>query len=97
MAQHPQRVVRVFSLPVASFDTFKVLHRNLQFAADAEAGSPAREGDPHWIDNSKALVHLLHLISVLGMAAGQAGMNLSDFAAALYMGDLKAVPKAEAQ
>lgn len=89
MAQHPQRVLRVYSLPVAQFDTIKTFQRLLQRQADAEAGTPASEGDPHWIDNSKALAHLIHLSGLVAMAAGQAGMTLPEFAAAFYMGDLK--------
>lgn len=95
MAQHIPRVHRVFSLPLPQWDHLKVFQRDLQRAADADAGFPARDGDPHWIDNSKALTHLLHLSGLFGTAAGQAGMGLIDFATALYMGDVKVVPVAE--
>jgi hypothetical protein len=96
MAQHPPRVIRVYSLPVPLFDHLKVYQRSLQLAADIEAGAPAQEGASHWIDNSRALAHILQQHTLLCVAAGQAGMQPADFAAALYQGDLKVV-KAEVQ
>ncbi|GAA4358158.1 hypothetical protein GCM10023165_52810 [Variovorax defluvii] len=91
MAQHPPRVIRAYSLPVPLFDHLKALQRSLRHAADIEAGKPAREGDPHWIDNSRALAHLVHQHFLFSVAAGQSGMQPADFAVALYQGDLKAV------
>jgi hypothetical protein len=97
MAQHPPRVIRAYSLPVPLFDHLKVFQRSLQLSADIEAGTPAREGDLHWIDNSRALAHLLQQHSLFSVAAGQAGMQPADFAVALYQGDLKAVKSTEVQ
>lgn len=97
MAQHIPRVHRVFSLPLPQWDHLKVFQRDLQRAADAEAGLVAREGDPHWIGNSDALTHLLHLSGMFGYAAGQAGMTMAEFATALYMGDLHVTAKSEMQ
>lgn len=97
MAHHLPRVHRVFSLPLPLFDHLKVFQRSLQLAADIEAGTPAQEGDPHWIDNSRALAHILQQHSLFSVAAGQAGMQPADFAVALYQGDLKAVRPTEVQ
>lgn len=97
MAQHPPRAIRAYSLPVPLFDHLKVYQRSLQLAADIEAGTPAQEGDPHWIDNSRALAHIVQHHVLLSVAAGQAGMQPGDFAAALYQGDLKAIKAPEAQ
>lgn len=97
MAQHIPRVHRVFSLPLPQWDHLKVFQRDLQRAADVEAGVVAREGDPHWVTGSNALTHLLHLSGMFGYAAGQAGMTMAEFATALYMGDLKVVAKSEMQ
>ncbi|WP_162581243.1 hypothetical protein [Variovorax sp. PBS-H4] len=97
MAQHSSRVIRAYSLPVPLFDHIKALQRSLQHAADIEAGTPAREGDAHWIDNSRALAHLVQHHFLFSVAAGQAGMQPADFAAALYLGNLKAVEADEVQ
>lgn len=97
MAQHIPRVHRVFSLPLPQWDHLKVFQRDLQRAADAEGGFPAREGDAHWVSGSNALTHLLHLSGLFGFAAGQAGMTMAEFATALYMGDLRVVAKIEEQ
>lgn len=93
MAQHLPRVHRVFSLPLPQWDHLKVFQRDLQRAADAEAGQVAHEGDPHWVSNSDALTHLLHLSGMFGFAAGQGGMTMAELATALYMGDLQVVAK----
>jgi hypothetical protein len=97
MAQHPLRVIRAYSLPVRLFDHLKAVQRNLQHAADLEAGKPAQEGDAHWIDNSRALAHLVQHHFLFSFAAGQSGMQPGDFAVALYQGDLKAVRAVEVQ
>lgn len=93
MAQHSPRVIRAFSLPVSQFDQLKTFQRALQLAADREVGVAAREGDAHWIDNSRALAHLVQEHGLFSMAAGRVGMRSGEFATALYLGDLKASPK----
>jgi hypothetical protein len=73
MAQLSPRVIRAYSLPVPLFDHLKVFQRSLQLAADIEAGTPDQQGDPHWIDNSRALAHVLQQHTLFSVAAGQAG------------------------
>jgi hypothetical protein len=97
MAHHLPRVIRAYSLPVPLFDHLKVFQRSLQLAADLEAGAPAREGDAHWIDNSRALANLVQQHVLFSVAAGQAGSSSADFASALYQGDLIAVSPTEVE
>jgi hypothetical protein len=91
MAQHQQRVIRAYSLPVELFDHLKANQRHLQRRADVEAGTPATEGDLHWVTNSGALVDIVSIHYRLGYAAGKHDMLVDDFVTALCMGDLKAV------
>lgn len=88
MAQHPPRVIRAFSLPVAQFDHLKTYQRALQLQADREAGRPAHEGDAHWVDNSRALAHLIQEHGLMSIAAGFADMRSGEFATALYLRDI---------
>ncbi|QNK66863.1 hypothetical protein [Variovorax sp. PAMC26660] len=91
MAQHlTPRVIRAYSLPVEQFDHLKNYQRSLQFAADAEAGTPACEGDAHWITNSQTLAHILHHHGLLATVAVRSDMHIGPFVSALYMGDLVA-------
>jgi hypothetical protein len=94
MALHPTpRVIRAYSLPVAQFDTLKTYQRLLQNQADLEAGTVAQEGDAHWITNSHALAHIIHLHSGIAVVAGMASMFPGPFVAALQLGDLVAAPR----
>lgn len=92
MAQNSPRVIRAYSLPVAQFDHLKAYQRSLQLVADETAGTPAAEGDDHWIDNSMALARIVQEHGLLSMAAARVGMRTEQFVAALYMGDLKVMP-----
>ena len=91
MAKQPQRVIRVYTLPVPQFDHLKAVQRFLQQKADREAGAPATELDPHHVTNSAALAHVLHWHGLIAQAAARHGMQPDEFAAALYLGDLVAV------
>lgn len=94
MAQHQQRVIRAYSLPVELFDHLKANQRHLQRQADAEVGTPAAEGGPHWVTNSGALADIVSIHYRLVYAAGKHGLLGDDFVTALCMGDLKAVKAA---
>ena len=93
MATHPApRVIRVYALPVEQFDHLKELQRRLQVAADAEAGKPAQPGDAHWIDNSRALAHLVQTHALYSMAAARFDMAVNEMAVGLYLSDFNVVP-----
>lgn len=94
MALHPTpRVIRAYSLPVAQFDTLKTYQRLLQNQADIEAGTVAQADDAHWITNSHALAHIIHLHSSMASVASMAGMFPGPFISALKLGDLVAAPR----
>lgn len=88
------RVIRAYTLPVELFDHLKGYQRHLQSKADRTSGKPAQEGDDHWITNSQALATIVGQHVQLAFAGGMTGMLIEDFAAAFYMGDLIATPKA---
>lgn len=96
MAKQPQRVVRVYTLPVPQFDHLKAIQRFLQQKADREAGVPATEADPHHVTNSAALAHVLHWNGLIAQAAARHGVQPDEFATALYLGDLVAVEPKDA-
>lgn len=83
MAQHPQRVLRVYSLPVELFDHLKATQRQRQHSADQRHGRPASEGDEHWVTNSDALAALVYVHRVMTNASERGGMTLDNLAAVL--------------
>lgn len=85
MAQHPQRVLRVYSLPVELFDHLKATQRQRQHSADQRHGSPASEGDAHWVTNSDALGAIVYVHRLMSGAAEKAGLTLDQLATALAL------------
>lgn len=83
MAQHPQRVIRAYSLTVEIFDHLKATQRQLQSVADQRHGSPATEGAEHWVTNSDALSRIIYVNRLLTGVADRAGITLDDLVTSL--------------